>query len=170
MKKSGLQLALALAVIGTLACGAEPVAPAGETVVTSIVPAGGATEVDPTALIVLTFSHAMRAGTEMYVALREGDLNGDEVAGDRTWSADHTTLTFAPHAPLKAATQYVLHMGGNMRDEQGNLIRYEQCEQHGGQWVTRHMMGGDMMGGGMAGLGWKHPNGNYGMAFSFTTR
>lgn len=171
MINRSLALTLALAVGGSLSCGDDPVSPDGETVVTSIVPNGGATEVDPGAPIVLAFSHPMRAGAEMYVALHEGDVTGPEVPGMRTWSADRTQLTFTPDAPLRAQTQYTLHVGGNMRDAAGHLIGYEQClHDHGGQWATQEMMGGGMMGGEMAGLGWKHPNGSYGMVFSFTTR
>jgi len=42
----------------------------------------------------------------------------------------------------------------------------------GGQWVQGSVMTGAHGGGmgwGMMGVGWRHENGSYGMAFGFTT-
>jgi len=102
---------------------------------------------------------------EQYARLHEGDVTGPIVPGTWTWSGDRTVLTFVPAQPFKALTQYTVHLGGGMRADDGGYVDYGSCvEQHGGQWAN-----GNMMGGGMMGDGWQHPNGSYGMVFSFTT-
>jgi hypothetical protein len=138
--------------------------------VVSIVPSGGATGVDPNAPIVVIFSHPMQPGMEQYAALHEGDVTGAVVVGTWAWSDDRTTLTFTSAQPLKLQTQYTLHLGGGMRAADGGFVDYGPCAaQYGGQWATQGMMGGGMMGGDMMGSGWRHPNGTYGMVFTFTT-
>ncbi len=166
-------LSLVAAALALSACG-DPTAPALTARVLSVVPAGGATGVDPNAPIVVTFSHPMQPGMEQYVALHEGDVNGPVVAGMWTWSDDRSALTFTPAQPLQAQTQYTLHLGGGMRATDGGFVDYGPCVgQYGGQWATQQMMGGGggggMMGGGMMGTGWRHPNGTYGMVFTFAT-
>lgn len=148
------------------ACGESgPSMPVPETEVLSVIPAGGAAGVDPSAPITITFSHPMRPGMEMYVALHEGSVAGPPVPGTATWSADRTVLTFTPGAPLKAATTYVLHLGGGMLDANGRPIDYGACPALGGQPVS-----GPMNGGGMMGPGWRnHGDSSYGMTFEFTT-
>lgn len=172
-----IQLAL-LGALWLVAAGChEGFAPVGDTTVLSVAPAGGNTNVDPNAPVVIQFSHAMRMGMEQYAALHEGDVTGPVVQGTWSWSADGLTLTFTPAAPLQPHTQYTLHLGGGMMDADGNLLNYDHCTgEHGGQWATSAMMDGSMMGGsmmgqdgGMMGGGWEHPNGTYGMVFSFTT-
>jgi hypothetical protein len=159
-------LALPAAVLALVACHENPAAPDLTARVVSIVPDGGATGVDPQAPVVITFDHPMRAGMEQYAALHEGDVTGPIVPGTRTWSADRTVLTFVPMQPFKALTQYTVHLGGGMRAADGGYVDYGLCvEQHGGQWANQNMMSG----GGMMGNGWRHPNGSYGMVFSFTT-
>lgn len=144
--------------------------PVGETTVLSVVPAGGATNVDRNGAIVVEFSHPMRMGMEQYAALHEGDVTGPVVPGAWSWSSGGQRLTFTPSVPLEPQTQYALHLGGGMLDAIGNLLNYDHCtSQHGGQWATRSMMGGSMMGGSMMGTGWQHANGTYGMVFVFTT-
>ncbi len=138
-------LTFAAASLALGACG-DPVAPALTARVVSVVPSGG--------------------------ALHYGDVNGPIVAGTWVWSADWSTLTFTPAQSLQAQTQYTLHLGGGMRATDGGFVDYGPCVgQYGGQWATQEMMGGGgrMMGGGMMGTGWRHPNGTYGMVFSFTT-
>jgi hypothetical protein len=153
---------------GTLvlgACSNDPTAPALTASIISVVPTGGATGVDPNAPIVVTFSHAMRSGMEQFVVLREGDVRGPIVPGTWAWSGDRTALTVTPAQPLKAQTQYTLHLGGGMRAADGGFVDYGSCVgQHSGQWATHGMMGG-----GMIGAGWRHPSGTYGMVFTFTT-
>jgi hypothetical protein len=165
--------ALSAAAIATAVWGChDGFAPVGDTTVLSMVPASGTTNADPTGSVVVEFSHAMRMGMEQYVALHEGDVTGPVVQGMWTWSSDRLTLTFTPATPLKAQTQYTLHLGGGMMDANGNLLNYDHCtSQHGGQWATQSMMGGSMMGGmsNMMGAGWQHANGTYGMVFGFTT-
>lgn len=162
-------LAAAPLVVG--ACSEDPTAPALTARVVSVVPSGGATGVDPNAPIVVTFSHAMQSGMEQYAVLHEGDVTGPVVSGSWMWSPDRTTLTFTPAQPLTSQTHYTFHLGGGMRATDGGFIDYGSCVgQHGGQWATQQMMGGGMMGGGnMMGSGWRHPNGTYGMMFTFTT-
>lgn len=137
----------------------------------SVVPSGGATNVNPNALIVVTFDHPMRPGMEAYAALHEGDVTGPVVAGAWTWSEGRVTLVFTPDQPLKSATPYTLHLGGGMRAMDGGYVDYGPCaDQFGGQWTGGGMTGGGgMMGGGMMNSGWRHPNGTYGMTFTFTT-
>ena len=84
-----------------------------------------------------------------------------------------------PNAPIvvtfshvmQAGMQYTVHLGGGMRATDGGFVDYGSCVgQHSGQWATRAMVGGGVMGGGnMMGSGWRHPNGTYGMVFTFTT-
>ncbi len=163
-------LAVAAAPLALGACG-NPTAPALTARIVSVVPSGGATGVDPNAPIVVTFDHPMQSGMEQYAALHEGDATGPVVPGTWTWSDDRTALTFTPEQPLKAQTLYTLHLGGGMRAMDGGYVDYGTCvAQHSGQWATQQMMGGGMMGdGGMMGSGWRHPNGTYGMVFTFTT-
>lgn len=163
------------------ACGETTNAPGGETALLSIIPVGGATDVDPNTPITIEFEHAMHV--DMYVALHEGgDVSGSLVEGDWAWSDDLTSLTFTHTMPLNSMAEYTIHIGGGMMDANGHLI---DLDQHGhgmgGEWVTQHMMDQRMMHGGMMhggmmggddmmGHGWLHTNGSYGMVFTFTTR
>jgi hypothetical protein len=151
-----------------VACAGEPAAPAPTTSIVSLVPTGGTTGVDPSAPVVITFSHPMLTGMEQYVALHQGDLNDSVVAMTCAWSTERTVLTCTPQAPLASATRYTLHLGGGMRDQMGGGLDYDQCiGRHGGQWATGGMMG--TAGSTMMGPGWRHANGSYGMVFTFTT-
>jgi hypothetical protein len=177
MTSRPLTAALSVIVFGAAACADAPTTPTATARIVALVPTGGATAVDPAAPIVITFSHAMPVGMEQYVALHQGALDGPVVPMTCGWSADRTTLTCTPQAPLAAATRHTLHLGGGMRDRTGARLDYEQCiAQHHGQWATGAMMGygpgpgGGMMGdSSMAGSGWRHDNGTYGMVFTFTT-
>jgi hypothetical protein len=157
---------------GLLGCSGDDItgATAGAELL-SIVPVGGAVDVDPNEPVTIQFTHPMGWGMEQYVALHEGDISRPAVAGTWTWSEDRTSLTFTPDEPLKAQTQYTVHIGGGLMDGAGNLLDCRRGEQFGGQWVTSGMMGGmGSMSGSMTGYGWRHPgNENYGMVFSFTT-
>lgn len=158
---------------------AAPGGPAAAAQVVSVTPAGGATGVDPTAPIVIRFSHAMPMADDMYVSLHQDSLAGPLVTGAATWSTDGTTLTFQPAAPLRSHTTYVLHLGGALKDQAGNVVNLSNCGRWGGQPATSGMMGGGMgggmMGGGSGGAGemgpgWQTPGSNtYGMVFTFTT-
>ncbi|HET7038577.1 MAG TPA: Ig-like domain-containing protein [Gemmatimonadales bacterium] len=140
----------------------------GSTIVSSIIPSGGATDVDPSSPVTVMFSGPMQAGMEAYMALHLGAVAGPAVPGAWAWSDGLTRLTFTPADPLEAGTMYVLHMGGGMMDADGDMLDFGHCgDAHGGQWATGGMMGGN---GGMMGSGWQHTNGSYGMVFSFTTR
>lgn len=165
--------------LGVVACAVDPTAPEeGAAVLLTMEPPAGSTDVSVGSSVTITFDHAIAAGMEEYAALHEGTLTGPEVDGTWVRSENGMTLTFTPAAPLKAATTYVIHIGGGMMDDQGNHVN---LEQHGlgmgGQWATQSMMSGGMgsgmgMGqnGQMMGDSWAHPsNGSFGMVFSFTT-
>jgi len=149
--------------------------PAGAALA-SVHPMGGAVDVAVGDTIALTFDHPIAAGMEAYAALLEGSVTGSEVAGVWSRSEDGTRLLFVPSAPLKAATTYVIHVGGGMMDGDGLPVNLEMHGlEMGGSWATRDMMTGGM-GGGMGGqgthmgTGWQHPsNGTYGVVFTFTT-
>ncbi len=170
MVRQVLRLMLPVTALALVACTHNPAAPDFTARVVSVVPGGGTTGVDPSAPIVITFDHPMRAGMEQYAALHEGDVRGSVVPGTWAWSGDRTVLTFAPAQPLKPLTQYTVHLGGGMRAADGGYVDYSSCiGPDGGQWATQEMMGGNMMSGGMMGGGWRDPNGTYGMVFPFTT-
>jgi hypothetical protein len=155
---------------GALASGAcsDATNPADDTIVASMVPNGGASDVDPAGSIVLTFSRSMQAGMETYVAMHRGDAAGPTVPGAWSWSDDRTRLTYTPAGPLDPGTAYTIHMGGRMMDVDGRTLGYEHClDQHGGRWATDQMMGGN---GDMMDQGWRDTNGTNGMVFTFTTR
>jgi hypothetical protein len=137
----------------------------------SVQPAGGAKSVVVGDTVVVKFGHGIATGMEAYAALHEGSVAGPLVAGTWTLSQDRTTLTFVPASPLKPSTSYVIHLGGAMRDANGNVVNLEMAGMGmGGQWATQSMMSGGMANGGMMGTGWQHlSNGSYGMLFTFTT-
>jgi hypothetical protein len=174
-------LGLASTLLVVSACSDEPTAPGGDepAALLSVQPSPGSTDVTVGSSVVVTFDHAIADGMEEYAALHEGDVTGPGVPGMWLISDDATTLTFTPDEPLKPATTYVIHVGGGMMDDHGNVV---DLEDHGlamgGQWATESMMTGGMgpgmMGGGEPGQhmgeGWQHPaNGSYGMVFTFTT-
>lgn len=177
MHRHTVFLVLGALISGLTAC-TSSTGPATTPVTTlvSVSPAGGAS-VSPSAPVVITFNHGMSTGMEMYVSLHEGDVTGPTVACTKTWSTDRDTLTLTPSAPLKAATQYTLDVGGGMKDANEDVIDLTQHgAMMGGQWATSSMMtGAGMMGGGgpmsgqEMGPGWAGTNGMYGMVFSFTT-
>lgn len=172
----------ALALLAVLPACDEASSPTGvgpntETALQTVVPRGGATDVDPADPVTVTFNHPMNPAMADYVGLHEGDVTGPEVAGTWSWSEDLTELAFTPDEPLKPATTYTIHLGGGLRD---GWDRPVDCQTYGpgmgGQWAWGSMWGGGgpMMGGGAGGGshmgdGWQHANGSYGMIFSFTT-
>ena len=79
---------------------------------------------------------------------------------------------FTSAASLDPQTEYTIHIGGGMRDADGNLVNIEQHGHDlGGQWIMQNMMQGCMMNvcGTMMGPGWQHANGSFGMSFTFMT-
>lgn len=180
MKREVLVVLTFAATLGAAACsgGSDPAVPGGDevTALLSVQPASGSANVSVGTTVVVAFDHGVAAGMEAYAALHEGTLAGPVVAGTWTRSADGTKLTFTPAAPLKPSTPYVIHLGGNMMDEDGHRVDLEMHgSSMGGQWATQSMMTGGMgMDGGSmgshVGAGWQHPgNGSYGMIFTFTT-
>ena len=164
------------ALAGSVACSPGATGPsAPATALVSVAPTGGAANVNTGAAVVITFSHAMASGMEIYVSLHKGDVTGPTVPGIMTWSADRMMLTFTPDAPMDSAAVYTLHIGGGMRDADGHPIDMTANGMMGGQWATGTMMtGGGMMGGGVMGgpemgPGWMGGNGMYGMVYTFTT-
>ena len=128
--------------------------------------------VSRTTSMVFRFGAAMATGMEQYLDLHMGDLAGRTMPMNCGWSEDRTTLTCIPQGPLAPHTSYVLHVGGGMMTQAGWAL---DCAQYGpmmgGQWVMGGTMGGFHAGAswGMMGANWRDANGNYGMAFSFTT-
>jgi hypothetical protein len=168
----GLVAGLVVSVIG---CGDETTMPSEVTVDTgtlaSVVPAGGETGVDLLTPITVGFTHPMQMSMQMYVVLHDGGPNGPLVEGSWTWSGDMMRLTFEHPEPLRGQTDYTIHVGGGMRDVNGNPINWEPgLQQMGGEWCTADMLGGMMQNSHMMGPGWMHENGTYGMGFTFTTR
>ena len=171
-----MTLALPVSLLLAAACADEVAGPEAEevTALLSVQPAPGSVDVEVGASVVITFDHPMATGMESYAALHEGDVTGPEVMGTWVMSEDHRTMTFTPGRALKAFTAHVIHIGGGMMDDQGNLV---DLGHHGlgmgGRWASDSMMTGGMMGGHGSqhmGDGWRHPtNGSYGMVFIFTT-
>jgi Big-like domain-containing protein len=148
----------------------KSVGPISGVHIVSLKPASGETGVNPAANVVITFSEPMQVGTESYLALLQGDVTGSAVTGTWQWSDYRTRLTFTPAKPFAAATRYVLHLGGQLRGAAGEPLAYEHClTEHGAQWVPGGTTPGGLMGYRRLDLGWRHPNGSYGMAFSFST-
>ena len=159
--------------MGLTACSNNPTGPAAlQTSFVAVAPQGGATGVSTTGPIVMRFSHAMQPTMQMYASVHQGDVTGPVIACLAAWSSDSTVLTLTPSSPLASATTYTLHVGGGMKDANGNVIDMTRYgAMMGGQWATGGMMtGGGMMGGSHEmGPGWQGTNGMYGMVFSFTT-
>ncbi|MGD2067172.1 MAG: Ig-like domain-containing protein [Gemmatimonadota bacterium] len=168
---------------GACSGGDSPAAPGASetTALLSIVPTGGATDVDPPATVVVGFDHPMMPGMEAYALLHRGDVTGPEVPGAWRLSDDLRTLTFTPASLLQPGTTYTIHLGGGMMDADGRHVDFDaHGDRMGGVWASPAMMGRGMMGSGMMGgavgdrhmgPGWQHPtNGSYGMVFTFTTR
>src|SRR5215510_4215553 len=170
MKTANLSLATLMAVLA--ACGTSPTAPAARTSLVAVAPTGGATAVNSATVVTMTFNHAMMPAMQAYVDLHTGGVTGPVVSCTAAWSSDSMTLTLTPMAPLMPRTMYSLHVGGGMRDADGQVIDMSQYgPMMGGDWAD----GGMMTGGGMMnpdhdemGPGWLGPNGKYGMVFSFT--
>lgn len=138
----------------------------------SVTPAGGATGVPTSTSITLRFGTAMAVAMDQYMDLHVGSIAGPVVPMGCAWSPDRTTLTCTPSAPLDPRTTYVFHLGGGMMTQAGEPIDYGRYgPAMGGQWLMGGMMGPSHGGHpwGMMGPGWRHPNGSYGMEFSFTT-
>lgn len=175
-------VAAVFACAGDKAPTAPRLATSSPLLVRSVIPASGATNVDPRAPIIIAFSSAMMPPMEKLVVLHEGAVTGPAVAGTATWSTDRTTLTFTPANPLKSNTIYVLHLSPNLLDSKGDTVDFAACATAvGGSPVPASMMkgssgmmgGNGMMGGtnGMMGSGWQPGNGTwgYGMTLTFTT-
>ena len=138
----------------------------------SVTPQGGTTGMPVTSQVGLRFGASMGVGMEQYVDLHMGDLAGPTVPMSCGWSADRATLTCTPQVPLSPRTTYVVHIGGGMMTQAGQILDYTQYgPMMGGQWIMGGMMGSSHGGDpwGMMGPGWHNPNGSYGMAFTFTT-
>ncbi len=159
---------LAILVVGVAACAGDSTAPPGPatTALLSIAPQGGAVQVATTTNVTLTFNQPMMPGMETYVSLHRGMVSGPAVPMSAAWSPDRTQCVLTPTVPLDHHTAYALHVGGGMRDGNGNAIDMSRMRGMGGQPATGGMMGG--MPGEM-GPGWQGGSGGYGMVFTFTT-
>jgi hypothetical protein len=145
---------IALTLVGAAAfvaagCGSErsmmtdPTGPGGAPVASptfmSVTPGGGAMGVPVGIPLEFHWGTAMGAGMEQFVDL---------------------------------GTQYSVHVGGGMVDANGQVIDMGMYGPgFGGQWIQGGMMGTGHAGmaWGMMGGNWRHSNGAYGMAFTFTT-
>lgn len=168
--KLGNLLAVGLGAVG-IACGASSVTAPGTTALTGIAPAANAVGVDVADQVVLTFSGPMMTSMDSMIALHDGDLSGAEVPGHFMWSGGGDSLFFMPDSALMAGHHYTVHVGGGMLDAAGDTVDFQFAHDSlGCAWATGQMMGGGMMGGrGEMGHGWQGSNGNYGMAWGFST-
>jgi hypothetical protein len=138
----------------------------------SVSPQGGMTGVSMTTPLSFRFGGAMASGMEQFFDLHMGGLDGPLVPMTSGWSTDRTTLTCILAGPLQQKTTYTIHMGGHLTDANGHSVNYDtNGAMMGGQWIMGGMMTGTHTGmqWGMMGTGWRHTNGSYGMAFTFTT-
>ncbi|MDP2480079.1 MAG: Ig-like domain-containing protein [Candidatus Palauibacterales bacterium] len=161
--------------------GAGVSAPPASTLLLNVAPAGGSSGVSVDTTITITFNHPMNPAMSRYASVHEGDISGPVVDGSWSWSVDTTILTFTPASALKAATTYVIHLGGGMMDAEGDPVDMSQYGPGcGGQTATAGMMGGGGGSGGMGpgmgsgmgsemGQGWEGSDGTYGMIFTFMT-
>lgn len=168
---------ISLIALGAAACstgaGTEPRG-GDPSVILSVSPASGSTNVDPSGPITIRFNHSMAVGMEMLVILHETSVTGPQIAGVANWSADRTRLTFTPAQALKTKTTYVLHLSPNLTDANGQRIDFASCAQQVNGQPVGMMTGGMMSGGtgpGMMGPGWQSGSGTwgYGMTFTFAT-
>lgn len=170
-------VAALLVVAGLAGCAdssTDPEGAAAGTQLLSVSPAGGATGVPTTAAVRIEFDGPMAVGSEDGCRLHAGDLEGPAVNGDWTWSEDHRVLTFAPHEPMAATTEHVLHLGGGLLDAAGHHVGFTR---HGAAMGGMHVdggmmggtMGGGMMGGSHEGAWWEDSDGGLGWMFSFRT-
>ena len=161
------------ALLGGLGCsdgGTGPAIPA--TTLTTVSPAGGATNVAIDAPIVLTFSGPMSQGMEAYMDVHQGTTADGIIPMACTWSADRTTLTCTHATAFAHASTCTIHVGAGMTDADGQPVGMgNMMSQMGGVWLTSGMMGGMHAGQpiGSMGSGWMGSNGSYGMMFTFTT-
>lgn len=169
----------ALALGAVSACTKSTTAPSTQQSVAAladVVPAGGSVNVDVGTTVTLAFNHPMDEDMAQYTALMEGTVTGPVVPGTWSLSNDRMKLIFTPGTALKAATTYVIHVGGGMMDAEGDTVDLGKYGPGcGGEWATESMMTGGMgMMGGQGngwqmGSGWADDNGTYGMIFTFTT-
>jgi len=142
------------------------------TTLTLVSPAGGATNVAPTAAISMTFSGPMAQGMENYMDVHAGTAADATVPMTCTWSVDRATLTCTHAAPFASGSTYTIHVGGGMMDANGHPLDMNgMVNTMGGVWLMPGMMGGMHAGQpmNMMGQGWQGSNGSYGMMFTFTT-
>src|SRR5579859_721439 len=124
------------------ACNSSTTSPTpGATALVAVSPVGGATGVSVGATLTMQFSGPMAAGMEQYVDFHDGTSAGPIHPMSCTWSADKTTLTCVPTAPLQANTMYTLHLGDGMVAGGGGTVNMDPGTGMGGQWLMGGMMG-----------------------------
>jgi hypothetical protein len=159
-------------VLFTTACNDSAAPAESATSLTTVSPVGGATAVDPTAPIVLTFSAPIAQGMEAYMDVHQGTTAGPVMPMSCAWSADRTVLTCTHAAPFEHGAMYTTHIGGGMMDADDMPIDMNATgHRMGGEWLESGMMGGTHAGQPTSGMGpgWHGSNGSYGMMFTFTT-
>ncbi|MEX2031494.1 MAG: Ig-like domain-containing protein, partial [Dehalococcoidia bacterium] len=88
-------------------------------------PADGTSFVAPGAAITLVFNQAMeRDSVEAGVGIRA--LGGEPIEAAASWSADSTTLTLTPTAPLAISTTYEVRVPSGLRGEIGGESTLER--------------------------------------------
>lgn len=139
---------------------ASPVATPGTTQLVNIEVAGSGADAE----VRLTFSAPVSPGLPAYAELHEGTIRGRLVPVRITLSDERTVLRLA--GPIRHEDQYVLHLGGAVRDAAGDRIDLETHFAHLGlRWVSVSAFGD---GKGYRHPGhredaWRHPNGYYGV-------
>lgn len=167
MKRLGVLLLLGL---GPVACDEPgPQAPADAVMVDAVVPAPGATGVDPSTLVTVRFSQPIAAGTDAWFDVHRQGIAGPVVAGHWIWSADLRTATFHPDHPLGPGEMHAIHLGAGIRSASGAALNFTHCVEAGGQWAFGQPGWHHGEGGPHGDRGWMHSNGSYGVMFGFTT-
>ncbi len=90
--------------------------------VMQVMPPHGAVNVTIPFTVEITFSEPMRAGSIGKVSMILEDVNGQQVDGARTLSADFTKVTFTPKPPLFPASPYTLKLNQFAKDLAGNEL------------------------------------------------
>lgn len=167
------RLAACSALLVAIGCNSSDNAPnQATTTLTLVSPSGGATNVEATAPVRVTFSGPMAQGMENYVDLHQGTAAGPTMPMTCVWSAERTTLACTHATPFAAGSSYTIHVGGGMMDANGHPIDMDaMVTAMGGVWLMPGMMGGMHAGQpmNMMGQGWQGANGSYGMMFTFIT-
>lgn len=87
--------------------------------ITTVSPANGATNVQPTVPVVVTFSKPMDKNSINTTTLKLTDLIGTTIPGVITWNAEATIASFYPADAFKQETGYRVTIASTVKDLQG---------------------------------------------------